>query len=258
VDALSETGHATVSGSLVQLPAAVSYPTPPLPSPLPGTSSVSVTSGSGACSALGFNDSTMPASWCTTSGSGSNQKVTIDSGGATITLPNVSIGSQVTLEITAHSAPAQQVNINSLDLTGGGTIAVKATSASQSVLIDLVGKNADGTQMATVMDMGGNSGGQFANTSSCTGCSTFDASMLQFVYSGTGVLSFRGTSSAAATFYAPNATVNFNGTADLYGSILGKTVTNGGNANIHYDRRLSHDFYVEGAPMLSAFSWKKF
>ena len=60
-----------------------------------------------------------------------------------------------------------------------------------------------------------------------------------------------------ATFYAPNATVEFNGTADLYGSILGKTVTNGGNANIHYDPRLSHDFYVEGAQMLGTFTWKR-
>jgi hypothetical protein len=44
----------------------------------------------------------------------------------------------------------------------------------------------------------------------------------------------------------------------LYGSILGKTVTNGGNANIHYDRRLNRDFYVQGAQMLGTFSWKRF
>jgi hypothetical protein len=82
--------------------------------------------------------------------------------------------------------------------------------------------------------------------------------MLQFIYAGPGTISFRGTSSAAATFYAPNATVNFNGTADLYGSMLGKMITNGGNANIHYDRRLNRDFYVQGARMLGTFSWKRF
>jgi hypothetical protein len=258
VDALSELGKATVAGSIVQLPTNVVYRTPPLPSPLPPTNSVSITGTTGACAALGFTAANGNASWCTTSGSGNNQKVAIDSGGAALSLPSIALGSQVTLEIAAHSAPAQQVNINSLDLTGGGTIAVKATSNTQSVIFNLVGQNPDGSNMTTVMDFGGNSGGQFANDSSCTGCSIFDASMLQFVYAGAGTINLRGTSSAAATVYAPNATVNFNGTADLYGSMLGKSVTNGGNANIHYDRRLSHDFYVEGAQMMGAFSWKRF
>jgi Tfp pilus assembly protein PilX len=256
IDALTETGNASVNGSVVQLPAAVRYPTPPPPSPAPPTNIVNITSNTGACTSLGFSGAT--SGWCTTSGTGGNQKITIDSGGATILLPSVQLGSQVTLEIVAHGSPAQQVNINSLDLTGGGTIAVKATAPNQSVLFNLAGKNPDGTDMTTVMDFGGNSGGSFANNSSCTGCSAYDASMMQFIYGGTGEIDFRGTPSAAATIYGPNATVNFNGTADLYGSMLGKTITNGGNANIHYDRRLSHDFYVEGVQMLGTFTWKRF
>ena len=257
VDALSETGSAAVNGSMVQLPGPVKYPVPPSPSPMPPTTDVQITTSTNACSDLGFTGDT--AGWCTTSGSGNSQKITIDSGGATISLPNVALGSQITLEIVAHASPAQMVNINSLDLTGGGTIAVKATASTQSVLINLAGKNTDGSTMTTpVMDFGGNSGGQYANDSSCTGCSVYDASMLQFIYGGTGDFKFRGTPSAAATFYAPNAPVTFNGTADLYGSMLGKTITNGGNANIHYDRRLSHDFYVQGAQMLGTFSWKRF
>ena len=107
-----------------------------------------------------------------------------------------------------------------------------------------------------LMDFGGNSGGQYSNNSTCTGCSQFDASMLQFVYAGPGNISMRGNSGAAATFYAPNASVIMKGTADLYGSLLGKTVDNQGNANIHYDRRLSHDFYVEGAQSLGTFTWR--
>src|SRR5262249_29521650 len=85
VDALSETGSAQVRGSLIQLPSPVSYPTPPLPNPLPGTNSVSITSNTTACADLGFTGAT--ASWCTTSGSGNNQKVTINSNGAPILLP---------------------------------------------------------------------------------------------------------------------------------------------------------------------------
>ena len=159
-------GLSNILGDQISLPGKVEYPTPALPNPLPGTNNVNITSNSGACAALGFTGVT--SGWCTTSGSGSSQKVTIDSGGAPVWLPNVSIGSQVMLEIVAHWAPAQIVYINSLDLTGGGTIAVKATASNQSVLVHLVGKNADGTNMATVMDFGGLFGGSFTNTSTCT------------------------------------------------------------------------------------------
>lgn len=257
VDALSEIGSADVRGSIVQLPGTVVYPTPPAPSPLPSTTAVSITSSTNACTALTNAGASWPSGTCSTSGSGSHQKVIISGGGSPISLPSVSLGSQITLEI-AGSVPAQVVNINSLDLTGGGTIAVNSSTSSQTVLFNLAGKNSDGTDMTTVVDFGGNSGGQFANDSACVTCSTFDASMMQFLYAGTGTINLRGTSSAAATFYAPNATVNFNGTADLYGSMLGKTITNGGNANIHYDRRLSHDFYVQGAQMLGTFTWSRF
>ena len=44
----------------------------------------------------------------------------------------------------------------------------------------------------------------------------------------------------------PTRTSVLQGTQDLFGSILAKTITNGGNASIHYDRRLSRDFYVAG------------
>lgn len=262
VVALTETGSADVHGSMVQLPATVAYPSPTLPSPLPPTSAVSITSTTGACAALvtaaaGAGQVFDPA-WCTTSGSGSSQKVTINTSSGSLTpimLPSLSIGSQVTLEIVARS-PVQVVNINSVDLTGGGQIAVNASASDQSVIVNLAGKNPDGTDMTTVMDFGGNSGGSFTNTSTCATCSVYDASLLQFVYAGSGAITFKGTPAAAATVYAPNAAVEFNGTSDLYGSMLGRTVTNSGNAAIHYDRRLSHDFYVQGAQMLGTFTWK--
>ena len=57
--------------------------------------------------------------------------------------------------------------------------------------------------------------------------------------------------------YAPNANFYLQGTQDLFGSILAKTITNGGNASIHFDRRLLRDFYVNGHPMASSFSWQR-
>ena len=67
-----------------------------------------------------------------------------------------------------------------------------------------------------------------------------------------------GNSQSAATIYAPNASFTLQGTQDLYGSILAKTITNGGNAGIHYDRRLATDFYVTGHPMVGTFTWKRY
>jgi hypothetical protein len=101
-------------------------------------------------------------------------------------------------------------------------------------------------------------GGTYAAVQGCATCSNFDASMLQFIYGGTGAVKMTGNSGAAATFYAPNASVTFSGTADLYGSILGKRIDNVGNGNIHYDRRLQHDFYVAGHPMSGTFTWKRY
>ncbi len=67
-----------------------------------------------------------------------------------------------------------------------------------------------------------------------------------------------GNSQSAATIYAPNADFTLQGTQDLYGSILARTITNGGNASIHYDRRLARDFYVAGHPMIGTFSWNRY
>ena len=64
VDALSETGSAQIRGSIIQLPAPVNYPAPPLPSPLPPTTNVSITSSTGACAALkSFRYSAVIAVW---------------------------------------------------------------------------------------------------------------------------------------------------------------------------------------------------
>ena len=258
VTAITESGSADVHGSTLPLPSTIAYPTPAAPNPTPGTALVAISQSNvaSACTLLGFSTGCT----VTTTGSGSSQMTTVSitGTGPAIVLPSLSISSKVTLEIApaATVTGAQMVNMNSLSLAGGGNIAVKAASSNQSVIVNFAGKNADGTDMATVIDFGGNGGGSFMNNSTCTGCSVYDASMLQFVYGGTGAISLRGNSGAAATTYAPNAAVTLTGTADFYGSVLGGTIMNTGNANLYYDRRLSHDFYVEGTQMLGTFTWK--
>jgi hypothetical protein len=60
------------------------------------------------------------------------------------------------------------------------------------------------------------------------------------------------------TVYAPNSLFTLSGTADIYGSVLAARINETGNANIHYDRRLQHDFWVVGHPMMGTFNWKRY
>jgi hypothetical protein len=110
------------------------------------------------------------------------------------------------------------------------------------------GKNADGTEMAVPFDLSTMDWKQNAATGI-----THDASSFQIVYGGSANLSMKGgNAQSAATVYAPNASFTMTGTQDFFGSILAKTITNGGNASIHYDRRLGRDFWVVGHPMMAA------
>jgi Tfp pilus assembly protein PilX len=248
VDALSETGSADVAGSIVQLPTNVAYYTPPSPSPMPPTNSPgNITSATGACALLGLTLGTN----CAESGS----TITVDGHGSTLVLPNVELRSGISLQLMGNT-PAAQYNFNSISLAGGSQIIATPTAVGQAVLVNVAGKNSDGSTMATPVDFAG--GSTYAvSTASCAGCTAFDASTMQIIYAGTGTINLTGNNTSATTVYAPNATVAFSGTADLFGSVLAKRMSNQGNANVHYDRRLGHDFYVAGNPLASSFSWKK-
>ncbi len=155
------------------------------------------------------------------------------------------------------------MNINSLGGSGSIEIAANLTGAlNEAVVLKVAGKNpvgtttpglTDPTDMATPVDLASLGWKQNAAATA----DKYDAAALQIVYPGTGTISMIGNPQAAATIYAPNAAFALQGTADLFGSVLAKTVDNGGNASIHYDRRLQSQFYVVGQPMVSTFSWKR-
>ena len=169
-------------------------------------------------------------------------------------MPSVTVTGGYTLVVAGHSSPPQNVNINSLNGSGDVEIAANmAGNTNQSVVLKIAGKNADGSDMTTPFDLSTMSWKQNSPASS------YDASALQIVYGGTAEISMKGgNSQSAATIYAPNASFTLQGTQDLYGSILARTITNGGNASIHYDRRLSRDFWVTGHPMVGTFTWKRY
>jgi hypothetical protein len=49
-----------------------------------------------------------------------------------------------------------------------------------------------------------------------------------------------------------------NGTGNVYGSILAKRLNDIGNGDIKYDRRLLHDYWVVGNPMIGTFNWQRY
>ena len=250
VTALSETGHADVSGSVVQLPTAVTYPVPTF-SVTPPTTAVTINAAllaapATACSALGLTLLTN----CTVNAL--TKTITVDGHGSDVTLPSVTVASTFKIVLKGNN-PANNININSLG--GFGAVEVEANmvgNTNQSVVLKIAGMNADATEMTTI-DMSNLTWKQNSPANS------YDASALQIVYGGSGTVMMKGgNSQSAATIYAPNANFELLGTQDLYGSILAKTIDNVGTGNIHYDRRLSRDFYVAGHPMIGTFTWNRY
>jgi hypothetical protein len=257
-EALTESGNAAINGSMIQLPTTVVYPTPMLPGPslLPAVSLSSGGTSATTCGLLGLTPGTAAnvatgAAQCNVTG----DTITVTSFGLSgLSLPSISLTSHVDLVLVAGS-PAAQINFNSISLSGGSTVGISATSSTQSAVVGIIGKNPDNSTIATPVDF---TGGTYASVVGCASCSAFDASMMQIVYAGTGEIRMTGNSGAATTIYAPNALFTLSGTADIYGSVLAKRVNNTGNANIHYDQRLKHDFWVAGNPLMGTFNWKRF
>jgi len=221
VTALTQSGAATVDGNnLIQLPQALTYPTPSLPSPLPPT-------GAFSCAQVH-----LPATCTTLAGT-----TTIDPMGATVSLGNLT-GNFVLKGGT--------YNINSI---GSGNLTVQASSLGQTaVTIDLAGKTSGGGDLANPFNLNGNA---VVNTS-------MDASNLQILYAGAGTIDLTGGSSASYLVYAPNATVETHGNANIYGSLLVNNITSGGTPQFIYDTRLQKKLVVLGNYMLTSFSWKKY
>lgn len=271
VTALTQSGSATVTGSTVQLPGAVSYP-PPVFTATPPTNTVTVNAALlgnpiTACSSLGLLygapvlDGTTnaymptPAATCTVTG---GNTVIVRGAGVPVTMPTVNVASGYTLRFIANAGPAQDVNINALN--GSGTLEIQAnmgaTSANEAVVLKVAGKNPDGSEMTVPFDL--ETMGWKQNEGAATK-HKYDASAVQIVYAGTQTINMDGgNNQSAVSIYAPNAHFILKGTQDLYGSVLAKTIENRGNASIHYDRNLMREFFVAGHPMASSFSWKRY
>jgi hypothetical protein len=109
-------------------------------------------------------------------------------------------------------------NINSLTLLGNATLVI---SPDGSITINVAGQ---GT--ATPVDL---SGGSVSNLSQI-------ANNFLINYGGTGTIKLSGGAQTYITVNAPNADIKVTGGSDLYGSVIGKTITDLGGTHYHYDK----------------------
>ena len=241
--ALTGGGSATVTGSMVQLPQAKTYPTPDPPqSPyLPTNTAQTINSALTGCTMLTGSNAGSACSYDSTT-----KTFTVLSNGATpLVFNNLTMGSQFKLQV--------QYGVGGVPATGSVTMNVNGFVLGSQAELNLgpntaLVMNVQGTGLTTPVDF---SGGAFANSS-------YDPAKFQLLYGGTGRLELIGGNAAAISVYAPNASVRLNGNADIYGSVLCNTYTNGGNGSVHYDRSLTTKFFTLGNYIMSTFSWKKY
>ena len=124
---------------------------------------------------------------------------------------------QVTSGGTLTVAPGVY-NINSISLAGNSNLVI---SPSGSVVFNVMGAG-----QATVVDF---TGGAVTNNSKV-------ANNFLINYAGTGNIKLSGGSATYVTVDAPNAPIDIKGGADLYGAIIGATITNLGGVAFHYDK----------------------
>jgi len=233
----------TVTGSIIELPQPVTYPTPVAPSPVPPSDSGNAitlnnkATNCGGITGCSYDTGGTPA--CT-AGDFCLQPGTCPPAnpGAGNSVPGVY--GDVTAKGNVH-LKAGCYNINSLTENGGGTLYID----SGPVVVNIAG-----TGQSTPFDL---TGGGMINTVT----PKFDPMSFQILYAGTGTIKLKGGASAVGLMYAPNASYSLGGGADWYGALIGATLTDMGGAAIHYDRKLQKEDYIPGSCMLDSFTWKK-
>ena len=248
VDAYTDASGSPViegnGGSPVQLPQAVSYPTPALPSPLPATTSASL-NHSGTCAQLVAIG--MLAAQCNNFGglnpNTGGPELTLTPGGTPLSLGNVTLTNDITLVLKPGT-----YNLNSLSTTGNVQLLMDpSVTTANPVIFNIAGQSlATGSTPAV----------NFQNGAAIS-VASFNPALLQIRYPGTNPIILTGGSTSAAIVYAPNSPIQVTRGGDFYGSIVGSTTTNTGGTFVHYDTHLGNDFMTLGNYMLTSFSWKK-
>lgn len=224
---------------LVKLPQTVTYPLPPIPNSVPNPSpNVSSSATLSPCITV-----------CPDGGGGVNNG----------NYGDISLSGSNTVTFSPSGTNASNCGpgiyyVNSISLSGNASLTIAPCPGTgtgpgnpavyQPVIINIVGQN-----QPTVLDLGGNG---ISNPS-------FNASLVQFQYNGTGAINIHGNGASSGVIYAPNAAVTLSGNGTIYGAVVGKTLTaNGTPVAIHYDRSLQNNLITVGNWTLDTFTWSKY
>ena len=138
-------------------------------------------------------------------------------------------------------------NINSLSEQGNGTIVIAPDPITHQY--GQVILNVTGNGQSTAVDL---TGGGMTNPS-------YDPSLLQINYAGTGKISLKGGATSSACVNAPNATISFNSAGgEWYGAVIGAYIKDAGGMTLSYDRHLQKKLYNVSNYMLDSFTWSKY
>jgi hypothetical protein len=227
VTALTQNSGATVSGGLVQLPQTVTFPTPPAPNPMPGTTSMSFNNGCPAGT----------AAFCSVDAAGVHIDPSLNGGTVILNDMKVVGGTNLILKPGIYIA-------NSISFGGNSTLTLDTTGGSTApVVINVAGAGSN-----TPIDF---TGGTISNA-------TYDPTRFQILYAGDKNVKLAGGAMAAALVYSPKASASFTGGAEFYGAVVSGVITDMGGSTIHYDRNLDKKALMAGPPTMSEFTWKSF
>jgi hypothetical protein len=230
---------------LIKLPQQVSLVTPVIPSTVP---SPATSLGNGDVPATLTPCATNCPLAGTTNANGNYGNISISGG-------NSNIATFVPAITASGACVPGTYYVNSISLAGNASIAIgpcpgTGTGPGNPAVYVPVIINVVGNGQATPLDIGGNG---ISN-------GTYNSTLLQIQYAGTGTINLHGNGDSTAVLYAPNAAVNFSGNANWYGSVIGKTINSNGNASvsIHYDRALQKNLMTVGNWTMDTFTWSKF
>jgi hypothetical protein len=242
VTALSVNGNATVTGGITELPQNVVYQPPPVPSPAPPTTAMTVANNNPSCTNFPAQCSALPAANPTA--------LYITAGNLSTTatqLGDVTIKGDLHLVPPTGTLPGSTVYINANSLAANG---------NPNIYIDPIPGTSPPQYAQIVLNVAP------AGTIDLTGSSLSNPSLVpgnfQILYSGSNPVTLNGGSQTAALLYAPNANFKLNGGGKLFGAVIANQITDLGGGAIHYDRALQRQFYSLGNYMLSAFNWQKY
>src|SRR5262249_6026696 len=228
-------GGATVDQGLNRLPQTVKYPTPKTIDPAPPLVNQKIQKTDGCVG--------MSLPYCTTQVNPNNSNwqlgyITPPSKSTEVYLGDVTINAGAELHLSAGI-----YDVNSFTMEAGSKIVIEGAGP---VVLNVAGLDSSGNELANPITVTGQG---VVNTS-------FVSSAFQIVYGGTGEVKLAGGDNTAAVVYAPNASADISGGADLYGSIIVHELKETGGASIHYDRHLKTMMYTPGDFTMSAFTWK--